>query len=308
MSLPKTQHDAVTANSPEAALSLRERVNGYYELTKPRLSFMSVVTAITGYLAADPSRNFGVLSSLVIGTSIAAGGAAVLNQWLEREADAKMERTKHRPIPSGQILPFNALMFGLGLSIFGSYFLYAGANPLAGLLTAVTIASYVLLYTPLKKLTTWNTLIGAIPGAIPPLIGWAAAEGRVSALGWILFAVVFLWQIPHFFAIAWTYRRDYQEGGFIMLSNADENGAGVARQSFASAIALVISTLLPTILGFASLGYGAVALIAGCYILRPAWLFLNADNRDAPAQRLFMASIFYLPALLIPLVLDLWLI
>lgn len=308
MSLPKTQHDAVTANSPEAALSLRERVNGYYELTKPRLSFMSVVTAITGYLAADPSRNFGVLASLVIGTSIAAGGAAVLNQWLEREADAKMERTKHRPIPSGQILPFNALMFGLGLSIFGSYLLYAGANPLAGLLTAVTIASYVLLYTPLKKLTTWNTLIGAIPGAIPPLIGWAAAEGRVSALGWILFAVVFLWQIPHFFAIAWTYRRDYQEGGFIMLSNADENGAEVARQSFASAIALVISTLLPTILGYASLGYGAVALIAGCYILRPAWLFLNADNRDAPAQRLFMASIFYLPALLIPLVLDLWLI
>lgn len=308
MSLPKTQHDAVTVNSPEAALSLRERVNGYYELTKPRLSFMSVVTAITGYLAADPSRNFGVLASLVIGTSIAAGGAAVLNQWLEREADAKMERTKHRPIPSGQILPFNALMFGLGLSIFGSYLLYAGANPLAGLLTAVTIASYVLLYTPLKKLTTWNTLIGAIPGAIPPLIGWAAAEGRVSALGWILFAVVFLWQIPHFFAIAWTYRRDYQEGGFIMLSNADENGAEVARQSFASAIALVISTLLPTILGYASLGYGAVALIAGCYILRPAWLFLNADNRDAPAQRLFMASIFYLPALLIPLVLDLWLI
>ena len=308
MSLPKTQHDAVTVNSPEAALSLRERVNGYYELTKPRLSFMSVVTAITGYLAADPSRNFGVLASLVIGTSIAAGGAAVLNQWLEREADAKMERTKHRPIPSGQILPFNALIFGLGLSIFGSYLLYAGANPLAGLLTAVTIASYVLLYTPLKKLTTWNTLIGAIPGAIPPLIGWAAAEGRVSALGWILFAVVFLWQIPHFFAIAWTYRRDYQEGGFIMLSNADENGAEVARQSFASAIALVISTLLPTILGYASLGYGAVALIAGCYILRPAWLFLNADNRDAPAQRLFMASIFYLPALLIPLVLDLWLI
>ena len=308
MSLPKTQHDAVTVNSPEAALSLRERVNGYYELTKPRLSFMSVVTAITGYLAADPSRNFGVLASLVIGTSIAAGGAAVLNQWLEREADAKMERTKHRPIPSGQILPFNALMFGLGLSIFGSYLLYAGANPLAGLLTAVTIASYVLLYTPLKKLTTWNTLIGAVPGAIPPLIGWAAAEGRVSALGWILFAVVFLWQIPHFFAIAWTYRRDYQEGGFIMLSNADENGAEVARQSFASAIALVISTLLPTILGYASLGYGAVALIAGCYILRPAWLFLNADNRDAPAQRLFMASIFYLPALLIPLVLDLWLI
>ena len=308
MSLPKTQHDAVTANSSEAALSLRERVNGYYELTKPRLSFMSVLTAIIGYLAADPSRDFIVLSSLIIGTSLAAGGAAVLNQWLEREADAKMERTKDRPIPSGQIIPYNALMFGLGLSIFGSYLLYAGANSLSGLLTAITVASYVLLYTPLKKLTTWNTLIGAIPGALPPLIGWAAAEGRISTLGWILFAVLFLWQMPHFFAIAWTYRKDYQNGGFIMLSNADENGAAVALQSFVFAIALVISTLLPTILGYASLGFGAVAFITGFYILRPAWLFLIAEDRDASARHLFITSIFYLPALLIPLVLDLWLI
>ena len=308
MSLPKTQHDAVTANSSEAALSLRERVNGYYELTKPRLSFMSVLTAIIGYLAADPSRDLIVLSSLIIGTSLAAGGAAVLNQWLEREADAKMDRTKDRPIPSGQIIPYNALMFGLGLSIFGSYLLYAGANSLSGLLTAITVASYVLLYTPLKKLTTWNTLIGAIPGALPPLIGWAAAEGRISTLGWILFAVLFLWQMPHFFAIAWTYRKDYQIGGFIMLSNADENGAAVALQSFVFAIALVISTLLPTILGYASLGFGAVAFITGFYILRPAWLFLIAEDRDASARHLFITSIFYLPALLIPLVLDLWLI
>ena len=308
MSSPKAQQDAVTADSSEAAVSLRERVNGYYELTKPRLSFMSVLTAIIGYLAADPSRDLIVLSSLIIGTSLAAGGAAVLNQWLEREADAKMERTKDRPIPSGQIIPFNALMFGLGLSIFGSYFLYAGANPLSGLLTALTVASYVLLYTPLKKLTTWNTLIGAIPGALPPLIGWAAAEGRISTLGWIIFAVLFLWQMPHFFAIAWTYRKDYQVGGFIMLSNADENGAAVALQSFVFAIALVISTLLPTILGYTSLGFGAVAFITGYYILRPAWLFLIAEDRDASARRLFITSIFYLPALLIPLVLDLWLI
>ena len=199
-------------------------------------------------------------------------------------------------------------MFGLGLSIFGSYLLYAGANPLSGLLAAITVASYVLLYTPLKKLTTWNTLIGAIPGALPPLIGWAAAEGRISTLGWILFVVLFLWQMPHFFAIAWTYRKDYQIGGFIMLSTADENGTAVALQSFVFAIALVISTLLPTILGYASLGFGAVAFITGCYILRPAWLFLIAENRDASARRLFITSIFYLPALLIPLVLDLWLI
>ncbi|WPJ96672.1 heme o synthase [Coraliomargarita algicola] len=308
MSLPNTHTKDIASDSSETAFSLRSRVNGYYELTKPRLSFMSVITAVIGYLSADPTRDFGVLASLLIGTSLAAGGAAVLNQWLEREADAQMVRTKDRPIPSGQIAPYNALMFGTGLSVFGTYLLYAGANPLAGLLTAATIASYVLLYTPLKRLTTWNTLVGAIPGALPPLIGWAAAENTISTLGWILFAILFLWQMPHFFAIAWTYRKDYQQGGFIMLSNSDENGTRVARQAFAFAIALVISTLLPTLLGYASWGYGAVAIIAGCYILRPAWRFLKAEVRDSAARRLFIASIFYLPALLIPLVLDLWLI
>ncbi|MDQ8194252.1 heme o synthase [Coraliomargarita sp. SDUM461004] len=305
MSLPNT--DTKSINS-DTAFSLRSRVNGYYELTKPRLSFMSVITAIIGYLSADPQRDFGTLASLLIGTSLAAGGAAVLNQWLEREADAQMVRTKDRPIPSGQIAPYNALMFGMGLSIFGTYLLYAGANPLAGLITAATVASYVLLYTPLKKLTTWNTLIGAIPGALPPLIGWAAAEGKISTLGWILFAILFLWQMPHFFAIAWTYRKDYKQGGFIMLSNTDADGTIVARQAFVFAVALVLSTLLPTLLGYASWGYGSIAIIAGCYILRPAWTFLKAEIRDTAARRLFIASIFYLPALLIPLVLDLWLI
>lgn len=308
MSLPNTDSNDYVSESSDSEISLRTRLNGYYELTKPRLSFLSVITAVIGYLSADPNRDFGVLASLLIGTSLAAGGAAVLNQWLERESDAQMVRTKDRPIPSGQIAPYNALMFGMGLSIFGTYLLYAGANPLAGLLTAATIASYVLLYTPLKKLTTWNTLIGAVPGALPPLIGWAAAEGRISTLGWILFAILFLWQMPHFFAIAWTYRKDYEKGGFVMLSSSDEHGAKVAQQSFAFAIALVISTLLPTLLGYASWGYGAVAIIAGCYILRPAWKFLDVENRDTAARRLFLASIFYLPALLIPLVLDLWLL
>lgn len=308
MSAPGTGTKANAADSDESAFSLRERIHGYYELTKPRLSFLSVVTAIIGYLAADPMRDFGVLASLLIGTSLAAGGAAVLNQWLERAADAQMVRTKDRPIPSGQIAPYNALMFGLGLSVFGAYLLYAGANPLAGLLTAATVASYVLLYTPLKKLTTWNTLVGAVPGALPPLIGWAAAEGQISTLGWLLFAILFLWQMPHFFAIAWTYRKDYAKGGFVMLSNADTCGRKVARQAFAFALALAISSLLPTLLGYASWGYGAVAIISACYILRPAWRFFKGESRDVAARRLFIASIFYLPALLIPLVLDLWLL
>ncbi len=307
MNQPSTDTSSYS-DSSESALPLRARLEDFYELTKPRLSFLSVITAVVGYLAADPSRNFSVLISLLIGTSLAAGGAAVLNQWLEREADAKMVRTRSRPIPAGRINPTHAFIYGMGLSVVGCYLLYTGANLLAGTLTAATIASYVLLYTPLKRLTTWNTLVGSIPGALPPLIGWAAAEGRISTLGWILFAILFLWQMPHFFAIAWTHRKDYAEGGFVMLSNADANGRKVAVQAFVFCLALVISTLLPAILGYASWVYGAIATIAGIYILRPSIAFLNESNRDVAARKLFFASIFYLPALLFPLVLDLWLI
>ena len=263
---------------------------------------------MAGYLSADPKRDLGVLFSLLIGTSLAAGGAAVLNQWLEREADAKMVRTKDRPIPAGRIAPMHALLYGLGLSILGCFLLYKGANLLAGTLTAATIASYVLLYTPLKRFTTWNTLIGAIPGALPPLIGWAAAEGQITTLGWILFAILFLWQMPHFFAIAWTHRKDYAQGGFVMLSNADSTGHKVAVQSFVFCLALIVSTLLPVLLGYATWIYGTVAIVAGIYMLRPAITFLKASERDVAARKLFFASIFYLPALLFPLVLDLWLL
>ena len=185
--------------------------------------------------------------------------------------------------------------------------MYNGANLLAGTLTAATIASYVLLYTPLKRFTTWNTLIGAIPGALPPLIGWATAEDRITTLGWILFAILFLWQMPHFFAIAWTHRKDYAQGGFVMLSNADSSGRKVAIQAFVFCLALIISSLLPVLLGYASWIYGIIAIAVGIYMLRPSIMFLNACQRDTAARKLFFASIFYLPALLIPLVLDLWL-
>lgn len=304
----QTTDTSTFSNSSESTASLRSRFEDFYELTKPRLSFLSVITAIVGYLAANPSRDFGVLISLLIGTSFAAGGAAVLNQWLERDADAKMARTRNRAIPAGRIHPFHALIYGLSLSIIGCTILYIGANSLAGILTALTIVTYVLLYTPLKQLTTWNTAIGAIPGALPPLIGWAAAEGQISTLGWILFAILFLWQMPHFFAIAWTYRKDYAQGGFVMLSNADENGRKVALQAFVFCLALIVSSLLPVLLGEASWIYGMIAIAVGIYIIRPAISFLQVSQRDTAARKLFFASIFYLPALLLPLVLDLWLI
>ncbi|MEO0509316.1 MAG: heme o synthase [Verrucomicrobiota bacterium] len=296
------------AGGKTAVISVRVRARDFYELTKPRLSFLSVITAIVGYLAADPARDLSVLFSLLIGTSLAAGGAAVLNQWLEREADAKMIRTKDRAIPAGRVDPLHALIYGLILSFIGCVLLSSGANLLAGCLTASTIASYVLLYTPLKRFTTWNTVVGAVPGALPPLIGWAAAEGGISALGWILFSIIFLWQLPHFFAIAWTHRHDYAQGGFVMLSNADTTGRKVAFQAFAFSGALVLGSLLPFLLGYTTWLYGIVAAACGVYILRPSIAFLKAEQRDAAARKLFFASIFYLPALLFPLVLDLWLL
>lgn len=305
---PQTTESSTFADSAESGVSLRKHIEDFYELTKPRLSFLSVITAIVGYLSANPSRDFGVLMSLLFGTSLAAGGAAVLNQWLERDADAKMVRTRERAIAAGRVHPAHALIYGLGLSGIGCLILYMGANSLAAVLTAITVATYILLYTPLKRFTTWNTLVGAIPGALPPLIGWAAATGTIDLLGWILFAILFLWQMPHFFAIAWTYRDDYAKGGFVMLSNADEDGRKVASQSFLFCLALIISTLLPVLIGEASWIYGIIALGAGIYLLRPAIQFLRSNQRDTAARKLFFASIFYLPALLFPLVLDLWLI
>ena len=307
MSHPSTKTKSLSGVAATSA-SVRARLEDFYELTKPRLSFLSVITAVVGYLSANPARNLSVLITLVLGTSLAAVGAAVLNQWMERNADAKMARTRNRPIPAGRVEPAHALAYGLCLSILGCAALYFGTNLLASLLTLATVASYVLLYTPLKQLTTWNTVIGAVPGALPPLIGWAAAEGGISTLGWLLFAILFLWQMPHFFAIAWTHRNDYASGGFVMLSNADANGKRVAVQSFLFAIALLISTLLPFCLGYASAVYGLFALVMGLYILRPAIAFLNAAKRDQAARKLFIASICYLPALLVPLVLDLWLL
>ena len=303
----QTTESSTFTDAGESAVSLRKRIEDFYELTKPRLSFLSVITAIVGYLSANPSRDLSVLVSLLVGTSLAAGGAAVLNQWLERDADAKMVRTRKRAIPAGRVQPLNALVYGLSLSVIGCLMLFVGANALAGILTAITIATYTLLYTPLKRLTTWNTLIGAIPGALPPLIGWAAATGKIDLLGWVLFAILFLWQMPHFFAIAWTYRKDYAQGGFVMLSNADKDGRKVALQSFVFCLALIFSSLLPVLLGKASWIYGIIALAAGFYLLRPAIDFLKPEKRDTAARKLFFASIFYLPALLFPLVLDIWL-
>lgn len=281
---------------------------GFYELTKPRLSLLSVITALVGYLAASPARDFGIMLNFVIGTALCAGGAATLNQWIERKEDAIMDRTKDRPLPTGQVTPQFAIAQGILISIVGILQLTYGVNALTGMLGAATIFSYVVIYTPMKKMTRWATEVGAISGALPPLIGWAAAENNISTLGWILFGILTFWQIPHFMAIAWSFRQDYEKAGFPMLSVIDRKGDRVARWSMINAVALFIVSLLPPFLGYSGWLYGIVATVFGIWLLKRAYDFMDARERDKNAKKLFFNSIFYLPAVLFSLVIDRWII
>ncbi len=276
----------------------------YLALTKPRLSMLSVITALVGYFAARPASNPGKLTLLLVGTSLAAGGVAALNQWLEHETDAQMKRTADRPIPSGKVATGSAFVLGWLMCVVALFILFAWVDRLAALFTLATIVSYLGWYTPAKRRSIWSTEIGAIAGAFPPLIGWCAGEGRVSTLGWILFAILFFWQIPHFMAIAWTYRRDYSAVHFPMLPVRDEAGGRVAMWALVNSIALLVVTLLPVALGLASKAYGLAAAVIGAWFVWRAIAFLQADTRDAMARKLFFASIIFLPLVLGALVAD----
>jgi heme o synthase len=280
------------------------RFRDYVELTKPRLSMLSVLTAMVGYFAARPPSNPPKLVLLLLGTSLAAGGVAALNQWMESETDAQMKRTADRPIPAGKVPPGSAFVLGWLMSIGALFLLFATVDKLAALFTLLTVVSYLGWYTPAKSRSRWSTEIGAVAGAFPPLIGWCAGEGRVTALGWILFGVLFFWQIPHFMAVAWTYRRDYSAVHFPMLPVRDESGSWVAGWSLINTVALVVVSLLPVALGLATFGYGAAAGLCGAWFLWRAIVFLRRETRDAAARKLFFASIIYLPLVLGALVAD----
>ena len=280
------------------------RFGDYLELTKPRLSLLSVMTALVGYFSARPAFDPLRIGLLALGTSLAAGGVASLNQWMEGETDARMSRTALRPIPAVKIAGGSAFVLGWLMCIAALMLVFTGVGKLAALFTLLTIAFYLGWYTPAKRSSRWSTEIGAIAGAIPPLIGWSAAEGTVSALGWILFGILFFWQIPHFMAIAWTYRRDYSAVNFPMLPVRDVSGGKAAGWSFIATGALVAVSLLPAVLGLASAWYGAAALAVGAGFLWQAAAFLRPANRDAGARRLFLCSLAYLPLVLGLLVAD----
>lgn len=276
----------------------------YVELTKPRLSLLSVLTALVGYFAAQPAHYGWKFVCLIAGTSLAAAGVAALNQWMEHDTDARMKRTAHRPIPAGKVPTGSAFVLGVLMCIVSLFLLFATVHPLAALFTLLTIFSYLGWYTPAKRWSSWSTEIGAIAGAFPPLIGWSAGEGRVTALGWILFGVLFFWQIPHFMAVAWTYRRDYSTVDFPMLPVRDEAGGRVAVWSLLNTVALVGVSVLPTWLGLTTLYYAIAAGVFGAWFLWRAIVFLQPATRDVAARKLFFASILYLPLLSCALVAD----
>ena len=295
---------ASTETLTPTAIAERGWVAVYADLVKARLTLLVLLTTLVGfYIGWRGPMNYALLVHALFGTALVASGAAALNQLLEREHDARMRRTAGRPLPSGRLQPVTVMLFGGVCSLAGLLYLAWLVNPLTSVLGAISLVSYLFIYTPLKRLTWLNTAVGAIPGALPPLMGWAAARGELSEGGWTLFAILAFWQIPHFFAIAWIYRDEYARAGFKMLPAMDPDGQRTARQSVSHTLALLPLSLFPFLLNLAGPVYLASAVVFGAAYLGCAIQF--ARHRDlAWARRLFFASIIYLPLLLVVLVLD----
>jgi protoheme IX farnesyltransferase len=274
------------------------------DLFKARLTGLVLVTNAVGFYLADPGPlRLGLLLSALGGTALLAAGAAALNQWLERDYDARMQRTQDRPLPSGRLQPETALGVGCGLVAGGLVSLAWLVNAPTALVGALTLLSYLLVYTPLKRVTTWNTLVGAVPGALPPVMGWTAARGGWELEAATLFAILALWQLPHFLAIAWIYREDYARGGFAMLPVFDVTGAKTSRQALGHALVLLPVSLAPYGFGLVGGFYLAGALVLGALFAWQAWRFYG-EVTPGRARRLFLCSIVYLPLLLGLMVLD----
>jgi heme o synthase len=269
----------------------------YWALTKAEVNVLVLASAFTGfYVAKQGALVPSLLLHTLLGTVLVASGTATLNQYIERMGDAQMRRTSYRPLPCGRLAPWRALTFGLVISTVGAVELWLKANPLASALAVSTLLSYLLIYTPLKRKTAWCTFLGAFPGAMPPLIGWAAARGSIAPQAWILFAIVFLWQFPHFLAIAWLYREDYQRAGLRMLPGFDTTGRFTAYQILVLSIGLVGVTLLPSFLHLEGRLYFLGAAIAGALFLHEAAKMMSQRTLQT-SRRLLHASIMYLPLL-----------
>ena len=284
--------------------SVPQRVADFVALTKPRLNFLVVVTAAVGYyLGSDGAADLAKMSEAVIGIALVAGGAAGLNQIYERDTDSLMWRTRMRPLAAQRIVPGEAAIFSLGLATIGLAILAIASNTVAALLALLTLVSYNVIYTPMKRRSQLATLVGAVPGALPPMIGWVAARGGLTREAWALFAIVFVWQIPHFMAIAWMYRADFGRAGFPLLPVVEPDGRSTARQAVLFSILLVPVSVAPFYLGISGAAY-AVGAVAGSLGLLWIAVSFALSRTDERARRLFLGSIAYLPLLWGMLIVD----
>jgi heme o synthase len=291
----RTHHAASGAASKKLRNVLLGRLSDYWVLTKPEVNFLVVISTLAGYyVALRGPLDYLLLLNTLLGTLLVASGTGTLNQYIERKSDASMRRTLRRPLPAGRIKAAEALVFGILLAIGGGLLLWVEVNPLASVLALLTLITYLLIYTPLKKRTALCTLIGAFPGAMPPLIGWAAARGSLNAESMVLYSILFLWQFPHFLAIAWMYREDYSRAGLRMLPLDDPDGRLTNRQIIAFLVALVVVSLVPSLIGQVGKLYLFGTAILGFYfLLHGARLARNRTN--VLARRLVLASVLYLP-------------
>jgi protoheme IX farnesyltransferase len=284
---------------------IQARVADYVELFRLKVSLLVLFTVAVGvFLASGSAVDVPQLFHVLFGTALVAAGASALNQLLERHTDALMSRTENRPLPSGRLTPLEVLLFGTALAGAGLVYLaVAVRHPLAAIVAGITFVSYVFLYTPLKKKTPLNTLVGAVPGALPPVIGWTAVRGSLDNEAIALFLIVFLWQVPHFLAIAWIYRDQYARAGMCMLPVLDSDGRQTARQMVRYCLMLLLVSLMPAAWGMAGTFYIVAALFLGLGFLVSCWKFRQASS-DAQARRVLRASLVYLPLLLLLLLLD----
>ena len=304
----ETDQDKQTRDTRARALAApgpaRNRPADLFELTKPRITAMVLVSSAAGFVIASGGRPdlFRLLLALV-GIGLVAGGTSALNQLLERDVDARMERTRNRPLPTSRVTPAAAAIFSACISLAGIALLGFAVNPLTALLAAVALLSYVLVYTPLKRVTSLSTLVGAIPGALPIMGGWTAARGEMGPGAWALFGIMFFWQLPHFLALAWLFREDYRRGGLRMLGVHDPSGGQTQTQAVLYALALIPASLLPALLGLSGALYGLLAIGLGLAYLIAALRFWSRSDSPS-ARRLFRTSLVYLPILLLVLSFD----
>ena len=294
----------IAESLPLPATSEKSFFSMISDLVKARLTFLVLLTTLVGlYLGMQGPMDYFLMMHTLLGTALVAGGASALNQLMERDHDALMRRTVSRPLPSGRMTPEAVLIFGAVISSLGLVYLAMAVNPLTSFLGALTLVTYLFVYTPLKRVTTLNTAIGAIPGALPPLMGWTAARGQISGEGWALFAILFFWQLPHFLAIAWMYRDEYARAGYKMLPVVDPDGQRTSRQAVCHTLGLLPVSLFPFLFKMVGPVYCLGTLILGLIFLGFAISF-SRQMTQARARHLFYASIIYLPLLLGLMVLD----